>query len=110
MGGGQGEEDDLELIDEATRKFNFWTHQIHIFFVRKFFPGAEKHIRTRKAAEARRVQEARKKASKTALEAAAADAQDEGPAEEDKSPREAEGEGEGEAEEGEGDKKEKDAE
>ena len=70
MGGGQGEEEDLDLIDEATRKYNFWTHQIHIFFVRKFFPGAEKHIQTRKAAEARRLQEAKKRAALAAMEAA----------------------------------------
>ena len=29
-------------LDEATRQFNFWTHQLHIFFVRKFFPAAHK--------------------------------------------------------------------
>ncbi|CAH1773311.1 unnamed protein product, partial [Owenia fusiformis] len=31
-------------LDEQTRQFNFWTHQIHIFFVRKFFPAAEKLV------------------------------------------------------------------
>ena len=38
-----GEDDDGEL-DEATRQFNFWTHQVHIFFVRKFFPAAQRHV------------------------------------------------------------------
>ena len=54
-------EEDVELIDEATRKFNFWTHQIHIFFVRKFFPTAEKFVITKKALEAKRVASARHK-------------------------------------------------
>ncbi len=35
-----GDEEEEEL-DEATRQFNFWTHQVHIFFVRKFFPSAQ---------------------------------------------------------------------
>ena len=28
-------------MDEQTREFNFWTHQIHIFFLRKLFPAYE---------------------------------------------------------------------
>lgn len=32
----------MDELDEATRQFNFWTHQLHIFFVRKFFPAAHK--------------------------------------------------------------------
>lgn len=35
------EEDEL---DEATRQFNFWTHQVHIFFVRKFFPASQRNL------------------------------------------------------------------
>ena len=27
--------------DEATRQFNFWTHQINSFFVWKFLPSAQ---------------------------------------------------------------------
>ena len=39
-----GEEDyEEEELDEATRQFNFWTHQVHIFFVRKFFTAAQNH-------------------------------------------------------------------
>lgn len=30
-----------EEMDEATRDFNFWTHQINIFFLRKLFPAYE---------------------------------------------------------------------
>ena len=30
-----------EEMDEETREFNFWTHQIHIFFLRKLFPAYE---------------------------------------------------------------------
>ena len=37
------EEDNYEEeLDENTRQFNFWTHQVHIFFVRKFFPAASR--------------------------------------------------------------------
>lgn len=28
-------------MDEETREFNFWTHQIHIFFIRKVFRANE---------------------------------------------------------------------
>ena len=38
------EEIPVEELDEATRQFNFWTHQLHIFFVRKFFPVAQKRM------------------------------------------------------------------
>lgn len=38
------DEDEEEELDEATRLFNFWTHQVHIFFVRKLFPAADKMI------------------------------------------------------------------
>ncbi|GFS01954.1 radial spoke head 10 homolog B-like [Elysia marginata] len=111
IAGGQGEEEDLELIDEATRKFNFWTHQIHIFFVRKFFPGAEKHIQTRKAAEARRLQEAKKRAAVAAVEAAEKAAGTTGvvevPEEEGKSYRETEADGGGEGGEADADNEEK---
>ncbi|XP_041359048.1 radial spoke head 10 homolog B-like isoform X2 [Gigantopelta aegis] len=45
-GEGEGDDDQEEYaeeeLDEATRLFNFWTHQIHIFFVRKFFPAADR--------------------------------------------------------------------
>nr|XP_054772682.1 LOW QUALITY PROTEIN: radial spoke head 10 homolog B-like [Lytechinus pictus] len=33
-----------EEMDEETRRFNFWTHQINIFFLRKLFPAHE-HMR-----------------------------------------------------------------
>ena len=35
---------EAEELDDATRQFNFWTHQLHIFFVRKFFPIAHKYL------------------------------------------------------------------
>ena len=54
-------DEDVELIDEATRKFNFWTHQIHIFFVRKFFPMAEKYVERKKKLEMKRVEDARQR-------------------------------------------------
>jgi len=48
------DEDDLEEeLDEATRQFNFWTHQIHIFFVRKFLPAAESMVKLKHAVERR---------------------------------------------------------
>ena len=31
----------LSGVDEATRQFNFWTHQIHSFFTSKFLPSAQ---------------------------------------------------------------------
>lgn len=39
----EDEDYEEEELDEATRQFNFWTHQVHIFFVRKFFPAAQNH-------------------------------------------------------------------
>jgi len=45
------DEDVEHELDEATRQFNFWTHQIHIFFVRKFLPAAENMIRLKQAVE-----------------------------------------------------------
>jgi len=48
------DDDDLEEeLDESTRQFNFWTHQIHIFFVRKFLPAAENMIRLKHAVHRR---------------------------------------------------------
>ncbi|XP_038047444.1 radial spoke head 10 homolog B-like [Patiria miniata] len=35
------EEEPEEDMDEETRQFNFWTHQIHIFFIRKLFRAHE---------------------------------------------------------------------
>ncbi|XP_002736533.2 uncharacterized protein LOC100375134 [Saccoglossus kowalevskii] len=35
------EELEDEEMDESVREFNFWTHQIHIFFMRKLFPAFE---------------------------------------------------------------------
>lgn len=35
---GEGDDQGNEELDE-TRKFNFWTHQLFIFFVMKFFPA-----------------------------------------------------------------------
>ena len=32
-----------EEVDEETRRFNFWTHQINIFLLRKLFP-AHQHL------------------------------------------------------------------
>ena len=34
-------EEPEEDMDEETREFNFWTHQIHIFFIRKLFRANE---------------------------------------------------------------------
>lgn len=59
------EEDIEEDLDEATRQFNFWTHQIHIFFVRKFLPAAENMIRLKQAVE-KRVQHEEKEMAKKA--------------------------------------------
>ncbi|OWF43641.1 radial spoke head 10 homolog B-like [Mizuhopecten yessoensis] len=54
-------EDDEEELDEATRQFNFWTHQIHIFFVRKFFPAAEKLSQLKTSVEKKRIDEAKER-------------------------------------------------
>ena len=50
-----GEEE--EELDEETRHFNFWTHQVHIFFTRKFFNAAEHLIAIKKMVEGRRLEE-----------------------------------------------------
>lgn len=39
---GQGFDQISDELDE-TRKFNFWTHQLFIFFVMKFFPAYHNH-------------------------------------------------------------------
>ena len=36
-------------IDVATKQFNFWTHQLHIFFARKFFPAAQHFLALKEA-------------------------------------------------------------
>ena len=48
--GGEDEE-----LDEATKQFNFWTHQVHIFFVRQFFPAAQRMFILRKLVQERYV-------------------------------------------------------
>uniref|UniRef100_A0A0B6YVE5 Uncharacterized protein n=1 Tax=Arion vulgaris TaxID=1028688 RepID=A0A0B6YVE5_9EUPU len=57
--GYKEEEDQFIQIDESTRKFNFWTHQVHIFLVLKFFPYAKKYIEIKKLVETRRLEEAK---------------------------------------------------
>jgi hypothetical protein len=77
-GQGQGEGGDDEELDEDTRRFNFWTHQIHIFFTRKFFNAADHLIALNKLVMVRRIEDERKKiaaaeaAAKTATAEAAA--------------------------------------
>lgn len=62
-------EDEVEEdLDEATRQFNFWTHQIHIFFVRKFLPAAENMIRLKQAVEKRLLQEEKNIANKSCVD------------------------------------------
>ncbi|ESO92384.1 hypothetical protein LOTGIDRAFT_233146 [Lottia gigantea] len=56
-----GENEEEEELDEATRRFNFWTHQIHIFFVRKFFPAAERMSVIRTAISCKMLEEARQR-------------------------------------------------
>ncbi|XP_078612753.1 radial spoke head 10 homolog B-like isoform X2 [Branchiostoma floridae x Branchiostoma japonicum] len=34
-------EEDEEVMDESDRQFNFWTNQIHLFFIRRLFPAYE---------------------------------------------------------------------
>ena len=54
---GYGEVDDVSTelgaadaeIDADTKRFNFWTHQIHIFFVQKFFPAAQNFLTLKEA-------------------------------------------------------------
>ena len=48
-----------EDLDESTRQFNFWTHQIHIFFGRKFLPAAQNMIRLKQAVERRLIEESK---------------------------------------------------
>lgn len=60
----QDEEEEDEL-DEATRQFNFWTHQVHIFFVRKFFPAAEKFLQLRQLVERRNMEMTKQRISET---------------------------------------------
>lgn len=60
----QDEEEEDEL-DEATRQFNFWTHQVHIFFVRKFFPAAEKFLQLRQLVERRNMEMTKQKIAET---------------------------------------------
>ena len=50
-----------EDLDESTRQFNFWTHQIHIFFGRKFLPAAQNMIRLKQAVEKRLYEESKVK-------------------------------------------------
>ncbi|XP_076440634.1 radial spoke head 10 homolog B-like isoform X2 [Babylonia areolata] len=51
--GGEEEEE----LDEETRRFNFWTHQVHIFFTRKFFLAAEHLIAIKRLVDSRRTEE-----------------------------------------------------
>lgn len=46
-----------EELDPDTRKFNFWTHQVHVFFHMKFLKAAQHFITVKKAVESRRIQE-----------------------------------------------------
>ncbi|XP_052274745.1 radial spoke head 10 homolog B-like isoform X2 [Dreissena polymorpha] len=64
----KGDEEEEEL-DEATRQFNFWTHQIHIFFARKFLPAAEKMIRLKHAVQKRLQSQVQEVASTSATNA-----------------------------------------
>ncbi|KAK3611960.1 hypothetical protein CHS0354_011618 [Potamilus streckersoni] len=63
---GDEEEEPEEELDECNRQFNFWTHQIHIFFVRKFFPAAEKMNTLKHAVERRKLEEAKMRAREEA--------------------------------------------
>ncbi|KAK6188921.1 hypothetical protein SNE40_004999 [Patella caerulea] len=53
--------DEEEELDEATRRFNFWTHQIHIFFVRKFLPAADRMATIKNAVDGKVLEEARQR-------------------------------------------------
>lgn len=55
-----------EELDENTRRFNFWTHQVHIFFTRKFFDAAEHLISLKKILEGRRLEEGLRRMSMAA--------------------------------------------
>ena len=60
--------DEEEDLDEATRQFNFWTHQIHIFFGRKFLPAAQNMIKLKHAVERKLVDDSKMRCeSSTAL-------------------------------------------
>ncbi|XP_072016085.1 radial spoke head 10 homolog B-like isoform X2 [Amphiura filiformis] len=67
-----------EEMDEETREFNFWTHQIHIFFLRKLFPAyqhmlelqsGKERVRLEKEAAAIQAEKQREERAK-AIEAA----------------------------------------
>ncbi len=45
-----------EEMDEETREFNFWTHQIHIFFLRKLFPAYEHMLEVQSGKERLRIE------------------------------------------------------
>ncbi|XP_060605210.1 radial spoke head 10 homolog B-like isoform X2 [Ruditapes philippinarum] len=62
------EEEIEEDLDEATRQFNFWTHQIHIFFVRKFLPAAQNMVHLKQAVEKRMQQEMKDSMNKSCAE------------------------------------------
>ncbi|XP_059162834.1 radial spoke head 10 homolog B-like [Physella acuta] len=67
----EGDEDDeLSDLDPETKAFNFWTHQIHIFFVRKFFPHAERYLSVLKAERIRRLNESKRRSSVLSRDAA----------------------------------------
>ncbi|CAL1526160.1 unnamed protein product [Lymnaea stagnalis] len=48
------------MLDDNTKKFNFWTHQIHIFFLRKFFPSAERYLAAQRSKAIIRVEHRRR--------------------------------------------------
>ena len=75
-----GEEE--EELDEDTRRFNFWTHQVHIFFTRKFFDAAEHLIRIKKLLEGRLLEDSLRRVSMapSALSSAAPPAETSNPA------------------------------
>lgn len=45
-----------EDLDQATKKYNFWTHQIHIFFIQKFIGPAQKLLELRQIARVKAVE------------------------------------------------------
>ncbi|KAK7100769.1 radial spoke head 10 homolog B-like isoform X2 [Littorina saxatilis] len=61
--------DDEEELDEETRRFNFWTHQVHIFFTRKFFGPSEHLLKVKRLVENRRLEEERKRLCLQAISA-----------------------------------------
>ena len=64
------EEEVEEELDEATRQFNFWTHQIHIFFVKKFFPAAERLQMIKQRIASQKLEEAKERVKSAQLAAA----------------------------------------